>query len=176
MLRSVPGSVLWLLDDNPYATANLRREAERRGLDPKRLVFSPMRPLPEHLARHRLADLFLDTFPVNAHTTSSDALWTGLPVLTLAGSTFVARVAGSQLRTLGLPELIATNFAEYEDRAVRLARDPNLLAGLRARLDLTRETSSLFDAGLFAGYLEKAYLTMWQIHATGGKPKPFAVS
>ena len=102
LLKAVPGSVLWLLEGNRFAPANLRREAEARGVAAERLVFAPRMPLPEHLARHRLADLFLDTFPVNAHTTASDALWAGCPVLTLAGETFVSRVAGSLLRAVGL--------------------------------------------------------------------------
>ncbi len=123
LLKAVPGSVLWLLEGNPFVSANLCREAEARGVAGERVIVAPRLPLSEHLARHRLADLFLDTFPVNAHTTASDALWAGLPVLTLAGETFVSRVAGSLLRTMGLPELIATSLEDYEATARRLARD-----------------------------------------------------
>jgi protein O-GlcNAc transferase len=163
LLRAVPGSVLWLLEGNRFAPANLRREAEARGVASERLVIAPRQPLPEHLARHRLADLFLDTFPVNAHTTASDALWAGLPLLTLAGQTFASRVAGSLLRTLGLPELIATSLDDYEAAALRLARDRDCLADLRARLEANRTTCGLFDGGQFARKLEKAYSTMWEI-------------
>ena len=128
-----------------------------------------------------MADLFLDTFPVNAHTTASDALWAGCPLLTLAGETFVSRVAGSLLRTLGLPELIATSLQDYEATALRLARRAPFtqgrgqLADLRARLEANRTTCGLFDGGLFARKLEKAYATMWEIYASGQKPRAFAV-
>ena len=121
------------------------------------MVFAPRLAAADHLARHRLADLFLDTVPVNAHTTASEALWTGCPVLTIAGGTFVSRVAGSLLRTLGLPELIATSLDEYAALALRLATEPEQLAQLRARLQTNRATSPLFDARQFAGPLEQAY-------------------
>jgi predicted O-linked N-acetylglucosamine transferase (SPINDLY family) len=176
LLKRVEGSVLWLLEGNAFAPANLRREAESRGVASRRLVFAPRMPLPEHLARHRLADLFLDTFPVNAHTTASDALWAGCPVLTLAGETFVSRVAGSLLRTIGLPELITYSFDEYQAMALRLARNAELLAGLRGRLEVNRKTSRLFDAGRFARNTEEAYRTMWEIHVSGQPPRPFTVS
>jgi predicted O-linked N-acetylglucosamine transferase (SPINDLY family) len=176
LLKQVPGSVLWLLEGNRFAPANLRREAEARQIAPQRLVFAPKIPLAEHLARHRLADLFLDTFPVNAHTTASDALWAGCPVLTMSGETFVSRVAGSLLQTIGLPELITYSLDEYQAMALRLARDADLLAGLRARLEANRKTSRLFDAGRFARSIEEAYLTMWQIHASGQPPRAFTVS
>jgi predicted O-linked N-acetylglucosamine transferase (SPINDLY family) len=176
LLKAVPGSVLWLLESNRFAPANLRREAEARQVAAERLVFAPRMPLPEHLARHRLADLFLDTFPVNAHTTASDALWAGCPVLTVAGQTFVSRVAGSLLRTVGLPELVANSFDEYHAMALRLARDGELLAGLRARLEANRMTSRLFDAGRFARNIEEAYRMMWEIRASGRPPRGFTVS
>ncbi len=131
LLKAVPGSVLWLLEGNRFAPANLRREAEAREVAAERLVFAPRKPLPEHLARHRAADLFLDTYPVNAHTTASDALWAGCPVLTMAGETFVSRVAGSLLRTIGLSELVTRSLDEYQATALRLARDANLLGDLR---------------------------------------------
>ncbi len=117
LLRAVPDSVLWLLESNRFAPANLRREAAALGVAPERLVFAPTAPLPEHLARHRLADLFLDTFPYNAHTTASDALWIGCPLVTLAGETFSTRVAGSLLRTIGLPELVTHNIDDYRQTA-----------------------------------------------------------
>jgi predicted O-linked N-acetylglucosamine transferase (SPINDLY family) len=176
LLKAVPGSVLWLLEGNGFAPAYLRREAEARGAAAERLAFASRCPLPEHLARHRLADLFLDTFPVNAHTTASDALWAGCPVLTLAGETFVSRVAGSLLHAMGLPELVAASLEDYRATALRLAKDADLLAHLRTRLEANRKTSSLFDAGRFAHDLEKAYATMWEIHASGEKPRAFAVS
>jgi predicted O-linked N-acetylglucosamine transferase (SPINDLY family) len=176
LLKAVPGSVLWLFEGNRFAPAGLRREAEARGVAAERLVFAPRKPPPEHLARHRAADLFLDTFPVNAHTTASDALWAGCPLLTMAGETFVSRVAGSLLRTLGLSELVANSLAEYHAMALRLARDADLLGDLRARLEANRKTCPLFDAGPFARDLEKAYLTMWEIHASGEQPRAFAVS
>jgi predicted O-linked N-acetylglucosamine transferase (SPINDLY family) len=182
LLGAVPGSVLWLLEGNRVATGNLRREAEARGVAAERLVFAPRLPLPEHMARHGLADLFLDTFPVNAHTTASDALRAGLPVVTLAGQTFISRVAGSLLRTIGLPELIATSLEDYEALALRLARDPRApgapgrLADLRVRLENNRTACGLFDGRRFARNLESAYATMWEIHASGEKPRGFAVS
>jgi predicted O-linked N-acetylglucosamine transferase (SPINDLY family) len=176
LLEAVPGSVLWLLEGNGFAPAHLRREAEARGVAAQRLVFAPRCPLPEHLARHRLAELFLDTFPVNAHTTASDALWAGCPVLTLAGETFVSRVAGSLLHAMGLPELVARSLEDYRATALRLAKDADLLAHLRTRLEANRKTSPLFDAGQFARNLEKAYATMWEIYACGEKPRAFAVS
>ncbi len=175
LLKAVPGSVLWLLEGNPFAPANLRREAEARGVAAERLVFAPRYALPEHLARHRLADLFLDTFPVNAHTTASDALWAGCPLLTLAGETFVSRVAGSLLRVVGLPELITRSLDEYYSLALQLARDAAHLGGLRSRLAANQKTSRLFDAGQFALNLEKAYVAMWEIYASGERPRAFAV-
>ncbi len=162
LLKEVPGSVLWLLEGNSAVAANLQRESEARGVARERLVFAAKKPMAEHLARHRLADLFLDTFPVCAHTTASDALWAGCPLVTLAGATFIARVAGSLLRAIGLPELITTSFAEYKALALRLAHDAKMLADLRARLAANRQTSSLFDATQFARNLEKAYVQMWE--------------
>ena len=175
LLKAVPQSVLWLLECNGFAPANLRRQAESRGVAAQRLVFAPPIPLPEHLARHRAADLFLDTFPVNAHTTASDALWAGCPLLTMAGETFISRVAGSLLRAVGLPELITRSLEEYYSLALRLASDAAYLGELRSRLAANRRTSPLFDAGQFARNLEKAYLTMWEIHTRGEQPRPFAV-
>src|SRR5207244_3328604 len=113
---------------------------------------------------HRLADLFLDTLPYNAHTTASDALWAGCPLLTLAGQTFASRVAGSLLRTLGMPELITTSLEEYQAQALRLAQDAEWLTRLRTRLEANRKSSSLFDGERFARNLETAYRTMWEIH------------
>jgi len=175
LLKNIPGSVLWLLEANRFAPANLRREAQARRVMAQRLVFAPRLPLAEHLARHRLADLFLDTWPVNAHTTASDALWAGCPVLTMAGQAFPSRVAGSLLHALGLPELITTSLQEYKEMSLRLARNADLLNDLRARLQANRKTSRLFDGGHFARNLEKAYVTMWELYASGEEPRGFIV-
>jgi predicted O-linked N-acetylglucosamine transferase (SPINDLY family) len=176
LLRKVQGSVLWLSDANPLARANLAREAAARGVAPERLVFAPRRPMPEHLARHRLADLFLDTLPYNAHVTTCDALWAGLPVLTCAGNTFAGRVAGSLLRAIGLDELITTSLDEYEGLALHLAREPHLLGQLRARLAENRQTHPLFDTARFTRNLDAAYTRMWETWKAGRQPTTFAVS
>jgi protein O-GlcNAc transferase len=171
MLGAVPGSVLWLLELNPWAAQNLRREASARGVDPSRLVFAPLLPLSEHLGRLSAADLFLDTLPVNAHTTASDALWAGLPLLTCAGETFASRVAGSLLAAVGVPELITRSLAEYEALGLRLVRAPGELAALRRRLSRNRDTAPLFDTPRLVHHLETAYETMWRIHRSGGAPR-----
>ena len=138
LLREVPGSVLWLAHNNDFAVANLRRAANDAGVDSDRLIFAQFRPaIEDHLARHRLADLFLDTLPYNAQTTAMDALWAGLPVLTCAGRSFAGRVAMSILHDIDLPELIAEDIAAYERLAVALARDPQRLTQLRAKLKAT---------------------------------------
>ncbi|TWA92981.1 putative O-linked N-acetylglucosamine transferase (SPINDLY family) [Azospirillum brasilense] len=175
LLRAVPDCVLWLLDSHPEASANLRREAARRGVAASRLVFAPRRPPAEHLARYRLADLFLDTTPIGAHTTASDALWAGLPVLTVTGEGFASRVGTSLLRAVGLPELAVRSLADYEVTALRLAGDPDGLTRLKARLTAERERAPLFDTERFARALERAYATMWDIHMAGKPPRPFAV-
>jgi len=161
ILERVPGSVLWVLEDNPQASANLIKEAEQRGVSERRLIFAGRMPLSEHLARHRLADLFLDTLPYNAHTTASDALWAGLPVLTQAGTTFPGRVAASLLRAIDLPELVTTTAQEYEDLAVELAVKPEKLRAIREKLARNRLTQPLFDTRLFARHLESAYAMMF---------------
>jgi predicted O-linked N-acetylglucosamine transferase (SPINDLY family) len=176
LLQAVPGSVLWLLQDNKWAPDNLRREARVRGVAPERLVFAPRAEMAEHLARQRLADLFLDTLPCNAHTTASDALWAGLPVLTCAGRSFAARVAGSLLQAVGLPELITHDIADYEALALRLAREPELLAGLRNRLAANRLTAPLFDCERYCRHLEAAYEEMWRLWQQGETPRAIAVA
>ncbi|MBW0004110.1 MAG: tetratricopeptide repeat protein [Hyphomicrobiales bacterium] len=175
LLAKVEGSVLWLLRDNSAAERHLRREAASRGIGPERLIFAERLPLAEHLARHRLADLFLDTLPVNAHTTASDALWAGLPVLTCLGKSFVARVAASLLNAVGLPELVTLSLDEYEALALKLAREPALLRGYRKRLEKGRSTAPLFDTDRFRRHLERAYETMLDIHDRGEEPRGFAV-
>lgn len=161
ILRRVPGSVLWLSHLSEPAQANLRAAAGQHGIDPRRLIFAVKMPqMADHLARHRAADLFLDTVPFNAHTTASDALWAGLPLLTIAGESIAARVAASLLNTLGLHELIAASAEEYEELAVALANDPQRLEALRSRLAAVRLESPLFDTVRFTRDIESAYATM----------------
>jgi protein O-GlcNAc transferase len=175
-LRATSSSVLWLRQGSPATVDNLRREAGARGVAPERLVFAPRCPeLSDHLARHRLADLFLDTLPYNAHTTACDALWAGLPVLTCTGSTFAGRVAASMLYAIGLPELVTTGLHYYDALARRLVREPTLLAGLRERLARNRLTTPLFDTGRFTRHVEAAYDEMLKYRDSGLKPTPFAV-
>jgi protein O-GlcNAc transferase len=157
LLAAVPGSVLWLLDDNDSARGHLRAAAAARGIDPVRLVFAARMEQAAHLARHRLADLFLDTLPYNAHTTASDALWTGLPLVTCMGASFDGRVAASLLKTIGLPELVTQNLEEYEALALALARDTARLADIKARLAQNRLSSPLFDTDGFRAGLEAVY-------------------
>ena len=176
LLIAVPGSVLWLREDNPDSSRNLRREAARRGVAPERLVFAPRTEMPDHLARHRLADLFLDTLPYNAHTTAIDALWAGLPVLTCLGATFPARAGASTLQAIGLPELIAPSLEAYEASALRLAQAPDELAALKAKLARNRDASALFDSKRFTRHLEAAYKTMVQRHQDGLPPMRFSVA
>jgi protein O-GlcNAc transferase len=175
LLNKVQGSVLWLLGDNAAASRNLRRESERRGVAPERLIFAEMIKLDEHLARHKLADLFLDTLPYNAHTTASDALWAGLPLVTCQGTTFPGRVAASLLNAVGLPELIAYSLEEYEALALELAASPAMLADIRAKLARNRTTYPLFDTDRFRRHIESAYVTMWERVQRGEPPVSFAV-
>ena len=175
LLSNVPGSVLWLLEDNPWAARNLRRAAADRGVQPERLIFAPRAASELHLPRHRLADLLLDTLPYNAHTTASDALWAGLPVLTCTGRTFAARVAASLLTAVGLSELITSSLEEYETLAIDLARTPARLAALRAVLASSRDALPLFDTPRFCRHLEAAYRRMWNIHRQGQPPETFQV-
>ncbi len=160
LLGQVDGSVLWLLKDNDAATANLVREAQARGIGRQRLVFAGRLPHDEHLARQRCADLFLDTFAYNAHTTASDALWAGLPLITKAGYSFAARVAASLLNAVGLPELVTQTAADYERLALELATRPARLAEVKARLAASRLTTPLFDTENFARDIEAAFDAM----------------
>jgi predicted O-linked N-acetylglucosamine transferase (SPINDLY family) len=160
ILLASPGSILWLLQDNVAAVGNLRNEASARGLDPSRLIFANSVSLDEHLARHRLADLFLDTLPYNAHTTASEALWAGLPVLTRIGDTFAGRVGASLLTAVGLPELIVATQQEYEATAIDLAANPDRLRALKEKLARNRLTAPLFDTALYARRLEAAFEAM----------------
>jgi predicted O-linked N-acetylglucosamine transferase (SPINDLY family) len=170
ILARVGGSVFWLLADNPGAVANLRQAAIQHGVDATRLVFAPRLAPPEHLARHRAADLALDTWPCGAHTTASDALWAGLPLLTLPGATFASRVAASLLTALDLPQLIAASAAAYEETAVQLATAPGRLAQIRAALAVKRQTSPLFATTPYARDLEAAYTRIHERHLAGQPP------
>jgi protein O-GlcNAc transferase len=175
LLTAVEGSVLWLLETGVEASRNLGLEAERRGVSLDRLIFAPRVQPDVHLARHRLADLFLDTLPYNAHTTASDALWAGLPVLTCRGETFVGRVAASLLHAVGLPELVTENLAVYEALALKLAREPAMLAKIKGKLARNRTTFPLFDTARFTRHIEAAYTTMWEISQRGEAPRSFSV-
>ncbi len=175
LLRAAPDSVLWLLHDRDVAVANLRREAERAGVAAERLVFAPLTPLQPHLSRLALADLFLDSLPYNAHTTGSDALWAGVPLITCRGTAFPGRVAASLLAAAGLPELITESPEAYEALALALAADRERLAALRARLAQNRESCALFDTAGFTLGLEAAYRTMIARSRAGLAPEAFAV-
>jgi predicted O-linked N-acetylglucosamine transferase (SPINDLY family) len=176
LLRQVEGSVLWLPRTNLAAMANLTREAELRGVPAQRLIFASYMPNAEdHLARLRFADLFLDTLPYNAHTTASDALWAGLPLLTCHGKSFAGRVAASLLQAAGLPELIAASLADYEALALKFAREPTLLAAIRDRLASNRDRCALFDTARFTRHLEAAYRHMYGQFMLGRSPASFAV-
>jgi protein O-GlcNAc transferase len=176
LLRATPKSVLWLSQANASAMANLRREAERHGIWSQRLIFAPkVADNADHLARQRQADLFLDTLPYNAHTTASDALWAGLPVLTCIGETFAGRVAASLLRAIGLPELVTRSLEEYEALALKLTQEPGFLAAIKSKLAENRKTYPLFDTARFTRAIEAAYVIMWERHQRGDAPEAFSV-
>jgi predicted O-linked N-acetylglucosamine transferase (SPINDLY family) len=170
ILKAVEGSALWLFQDNHWAVDNLKKEASNHGIDASRLVFAERMPLSEHLARHNLADLFLDTLPYNAHTTCSDSLWAGLPVLTLMGHTFPGRVSASLLSALGLPELITKTQDEYEALAIELAKNPHNLAEIKFKLANNRFTFPLFGTPLFIKNLEAVYIKMHERYLEGLPP------
>ena len=177
LLRNVEGSVLWLKLLNPAAMRNLWREARDRGVAPERLIFAPQMPdVADHLARLRLADLFLDTLPYNAHATTCDALWAGLPVVTCLGNAFQGRVAASLLQSIGLPELVTASPAEYEELALGLARDPERLAEIKAKLRRNRTKTPLFDTEGYTRDLEAAFAVMWERHQQGLPPAAFSVT
>lgn len=171
LLKAVPGSVLWLMSRNEISQRNLRASAQAQGVDPDRLVFASRVPrVEDHLARYRLADLFLDTFPYNAHTTAADALMAGLPVVTCMGRAFHARVAGSLVHAVGLPELATHDIRDYEALALALASQPERVARLKAHLGEVRRTSPLFDTSRFCRNLETAYLAMYRAYQLGDAP------
>lgn len=170
ILLKVPGSVLWLFEGSKTAALNLRNEARKRGVAEERLIFAGKLPQAEHLARIRIADLFMDTFHYNAHTTASDALWADLPVLTCMGKTFPARVAASLLRAIDLPELITTTHDEYTHLAIELANTPDKLASIRDKLARNKSCTALFDTRLFCANIETAYQIMWDRHVAALPP------
>jgi predicted O-linked N-acetylglucosamine transferase (SPINDLY family) len=167
LLQAQPRSVLWLISNTAVAELNLQREAARRGIDSERLIFAKREPYPRHLARLALADLCLDTWPFNGGATTSDALWSGVPVVTRSGRAFASRMSGSLLRAVGLSDLMTESFAHYEQLALSLASDGGALAAVRARLKKGRATGALFDTDRFRRHLESAYLQMWQRHERG---------
>jgi predicted O-linked N-acetylglucosamine transferase (SPINDLY family) len=170
LLRAVPGSVLWLYDEAPDSARALKAAASAHGIDPARLVFGMRRPKPEHLARLGLADLCLDTLTYGGHTTTVDALWAGVPVLTRLGDAFASRVGASLLHAIGLPELAAVDLEAYEATALRLAQEPAALAALRAKLAVNRLTQPLFDTPRFVRGMEEAFRRMWARHRAGQRP------
>ena len=162
LLNQIEGSVLWLLESSTSGPENLRREAQQRGVAPDRVIFAPRTSVESHLARQCVADLFLDTVPYNAHTTASEALWVGLPVLTCLGSTFAGRVAASLLTSIGLPEQVTYSLRDYEERAFAIASDPTLSASIKSKLARNRASSPLFDTQRFTRNVETLYMSMWQ--------------
>ena len=177
LLKAVDGSVLWMPGSDLGASKSLQQEAAARGVAPERLIFARfLKSSEDHLARQRLADLFLDTLPYNAHSTAADALWAGLPVLTCTGRAFQARVAAGLLRAIDMPEMITNSPAEYEQLALALARDPARLAAIREKLARNRDTTPLFDAAAFTRGLEAVYRTMWERQEAGLAPDSFSVN
>ncbi|GEM_PF-1050280 len=176
LLRRIPKSVLWLMPGNNIAKENLKHEARQRGVNPERLIFTDMVLKHEHLARYCLADLALDTRSYNGHTTTSDALWAGVPVITLQGTHFASRVSSSILRAISLPELITHSLTDYESLAMHLASHPDALAIIRKKLADKRLTAPLFDTLRFVRNLEKAYKEMWEIFISGEKPRAIHVT
>jgi protein O-GlcNAc transferase len=176
LLRAVEGSVLWLSANLDRGQENLRRYAQGQGVSPQRIVFAPGVSRAEHFARHRLADLFLDTLPYNAHTSANDALFAGLPLLTVLGTTFVGRVAASMLYAIGLDELVTRDLEEYEALALTLARDPVHLHAVRAKLATNRQTQPLFQIDRFRRNIEKVYDEMFGIYRRGEPPRHFDVA
>ncbi len=176
IMKQVDGSVLWLLEDNAVAVQNLRQEAEKRGVSGERLIFAKFAAHTQHLARHCAADLFLDTLPYNAHTTASDALWAGLPVLTLCGESFTARVAASLLNAVQLPELITHSQADFERMAVDLASHPAKMTVIRQKLASHRLTAPLFDTSAYTRHLESAYVAMFERYQSDLPPDHIIVA
>jgi len=175
LLQKVEGSVLWLVDSNIWASANLCHEAAKRGVDPKRLIAAKRVPMADHMARHALADLFLDTCHYTGHATAADALWAGLPLVTRPGRGYHTRVSAGLLTALGLPELIASSSEEYERIALALATDPEKLAAVKAKLAERRKTSPLFESAIFARQIEDGYRKAYARFFDGKPPEDVAV-
>ena len=158
LLKSIKNSVLWLIEDNLQSSQNLKKEAINKGVNPNKIIFAKRLPMEEHVGRQKLADLFIDTFPYTAHTTCSDALRIGLPVVTCIGETFASRVAASLLNTMDLNELITNNFTEYESKIIELANNPLKLKKIKEKLNINIQTKPLFNTKLFTKNLEKAFI------------------
>ena len=176
ILERVNNSVLWLLKSNLWAEKNLKKEAEARGICESRLIFAKRVPQAEHLARYRLADLFIDTFNINAHTTASDALWAGLPVVTKLGQGFASRVAGSLLHAVGLQELVTNNKHDYKTLILKLAKNEKMLSKIKEQLAYNISSQPLFDSKLYTKHLENGYLTAYQNYIDGNDAKNIIVS
>ena len=176
ILNAVEGSVLWLSDTNNFASDNLLKEAQKKGIDKDRIIFAPQLPSrSDHLNRIQLADLFLDTSPFNAHTTASDALRMGLPLLTCIGESFVSRVAASLLKTIKLPELIVTNHDEYEALAIQLGRNTQELKVIKEKLLKNIENEALFNTPLYTRNIENAYIQMYKNYYKGLHPNDIVI-
>jgi predicted O-linked N-acetylglucosamine transferase (SPINDLY family) len=176
LLTRVDNSVLWLVPANPWAQRNLKAEALKRGVDPERIIFAERIPMADHLARHRLADLFLDSFNYTGHSTSADALWAGLPLVAKQGQGFAARVAASLLNAIGLPELVAKSTEDYERLALELAENPQKLAALKATLQKLKERAPLFDSESFTRHIENAYRQAYEHYRAGRGPQIIEVA
>ena len=175
LLTKVENSVLWLRQSNQFSHINIKNEAQKRKVDPSRIVFADKLPMDEHLARHRLADLFVDTFAFNAHTTATEALWAGLPVVTKIGLGFAARVAGSLLNAVGLPELVTETEQDYETLILELATNPTKLTRIKEKLANNRLTQPLFNTELYTKHLENGYLQAYESYFDGNLPQTIIV-
>jgi predicted O-linked N-acetylglucosamine transferase (SPINDLY family) len=175
LLTKVENSVLWLRQSNQFSHINIKNEAQKRKVDPSRIVFADKLPMDEHLARHRLADLFVDTFAFNAHTTATEALWAGLPVVTKIGLGFAARVAGSLLNAVGLPELVTETERDYEALILELATNPTKLTRIKNKLATNRLTQPLFNTELYTKHLESGYLQAYESYFQGDLPQTIIV-
>jgi protein O-GlcNAc transferase len=175
ILKKVPNSILWLLKSNDTAVKNLKNAAKKYNINPDRLIFAEKVNPEKHLSRIHLSDLCLDTFTCNGHTTTSDCLWAGVPVLTLKGKHFTSRVSASLLTAIGLPELITNNIVEYEKLAIYLATNPNKLHAIRTKIYANRITQPLFNTKLFVKNLETAYLKIWRLYKNGQKPEQVTI-
>tara|TARA_B100000700_G_C14828256_1_gene753262 strand:- start:123 stop:962 length:840 start_codon:yes stop_codon:yes gene_type:complete len=171
LLKRIDNSVLWLLEENQTASSNLKKEAEKKGIKSDRIIFAKRMAQPEHLARHKLADIFVDTFPYNAHTTCSDALWSNLPVITLTGQSFASRVGASILNAIDLKELITTTEEEYENLLFKLATDKEELEKIKNKLKKNKIKKPLFDTKLYTKNLETAYTKIYEIYNSGSEVK-----